>query len=99
MGSEPQKGQYFQSLGATGLTQLNYIWVLKPHIRADEMLNLSDGGLDECVPKGRSHSALMDLLLMVGINAWKKILLGLYNTILNMQFCGGIKLPDMFRYN
>lgn len=71
MGSEPQKGQYFQSLGATGLTQLN-IWVLKPHIRADETLNLSDGGLDECVPKGRSHSALMDLLLMVGINAWKK---------------------------
>lgn len=45
MGSEPQKGQYFQSLGPTGLTQLN-IWVLKPHIRADEMLNLSDGGLE-----------------------------------------------------
>lgn len=71
MGSDPQQGHYFQSLGATGLTQLN-LWVLKLHIRADETLNLSDGGSGECVSKGRPHSALMDLLVMVGINAWKK---------------------------
>ncbi len=58
MGSEPQRGQSFQSLGATGLTGLN-LWILKLHIRADETLNLSDGGrvegLGECVSKSQSQ--------------------------------------------
>ncbi len=74
MGSEPQRGQSFQSLGATGLTGLN-LWILKLHIRADETLNLSDGGrvegLGECVSKSQSQAALMDLLVITGMNVWE----------------------------